>query len=215
LTITCNEYLNLHDGRFLRGIFARQYPNRPEFHGHGLTGLVYEHPRIQYKVVNGRGLIVGLHEGAFLLQIAEIPVRLRLGSKQVNVVGVDRVVRTVPFGLAEQRFEYEFVTPWVALNEDNHVRFQAARVRGKEETDELMRRVLIGNLLSMSKGLGYEVPGPIDASVSVGEPREVILKPGVVLLGFSGRFRTNFLVPQIWGIGKQSARGFGTVQKFA
>jgi hypothetical protein len=215
LTITCNERLNPEDARFLRGVFAGQYLNRPEFHGHGPTGLVYEHPRIQYKVMNGRGVIVGLQEGAFLLQVAEAPVRFRLGSKQVNLVGIDRDVSTVPFGLTEQQLEYEFVTPWMALNEENHARFQAARVRGNEATSELMRRVLIGNLLSTSKALGYEVPGLITAEVHVDKPTEVILKPGVGLLGFWGRFRTNFWIPPLWGVGKQSARGFGTVGRIA
>lgn len=215
VTITCNEHLNLQDARFLRGVFARVYPNRPEFHGHGPTGLVYEHPRIQYKVVDGRGIIVGLQEGAFLLQVAEAPVRLRLGTKWLNVSGVDHIVRTVPFGLAERQFEYRFVTPWVALNEDNHTRFQLLRLRGKEATNALMKQVLIGNLLSASKALGYEVPGPIHAEVDAGEPTEVIIKPGVVLLGFPGRFRANFSIPTLWGIGKQSARGFGAIERIA
>ena len=215
LIITCSERLESQDSRYLRGVFAGLYPNRPEFHGHGPTGLVYEHPRIQYKVINGRGLIVGLQEGAFLLRAAEAPVRLRLGPRQLNVISVDRAERMVPFGLAEQQIGYEFVTPWVALNEENHERFQGARIQGKELTNELMRRVLIGNLLSTAKALGYEVPGPIEAEVAVGEPREVTIKPGVVLLGFSGRFRANFSIPPIWGIGKQSARGFGTVQRIA
>jgi hypothetical protein len=91
----------------------------------------------------------------------------------------------------------------------------AIRFQHKEEGPKLLRKILIGNLLSLSKALGYEVPGPIEAEVDVGEPTEVILKPGVVLLGFSGRFHANFSIPQNWGIGKQSARGFGTVQRTA
>ncbi len=215
LTISCNKHLDLQDARFLRGVFASVYPNRPEFHGHGPTGLVYAHPRIQYKVVDGQGLIMGLEEGAFLLQLAEPPVRIRLGARWLDISSVDRVVRTVPFGLAELPFEYKFVTPWVALNEENHVRFQVTSVRGKEATNALMRRVLVGNLLSTSKALGYEVPGPIHVEVDVEEPTEVVLKPGVVLLGFLGRFRANFWIPPLWGIGKQSARGFGAVERIA
>lgn len=213
--ITCSERLELKDARYLRGVFANKYPNRSEFHGHGSSGLVYEHPRIQYKIINGQSFIVGLQEGAFLLQVADVPVRVRLGSRQLNVVGVDLDVRKVQFGLVEKSFEYEFITPWVPLNKENYERYQTARIRGKEAINELMRRVLIGNLLSTAKALGYEVPGPIEVEVDVGEPREVTLKPGVVLLGFMGRFCANFSIPPIWGIGKQSARGFGTIQRIA
>lgn len=215
VTITCDERLESQDARYLRGVFAGLYPNRPEFHGHGPRGLVYEHPRIQYKVLNGQGLVVGLREGAFLLQLAQPPARLRLGTRWLDVISMDRIVRTVPFGLADASFEYKFVTPWVALNEENHSRFEATRFQRKEEARTLLRKVLIGNLLSLSKALGYEVPGPISAEVKVDEPIEVILKPEVVLLGFLGRFRTNFWIPPLWGIGKQSARGFGAVERIA
>jgi len=215
VTITCSERLESQDARYLRGVFAGLYPNRPEFHGHGPRGLVYEHPRIQYKVLNGQGLVVGLREGAFLLQLAQPPARLRVGARWLDIISMDRIVRTVPFGLAGVSFEYTFVTPWVALNEENHSRFEAIRFQHKEEGPKLLRKILIGNLLSLSKTLGYEVPGPINAEVEVDEPTEVILKPGVVLLGFLGRFRTNFLIPPLWGIGKQSARGFGTVERIA
>ena len=108
----------------------------------------------------------------------------------------------------------KFVTPWVALNEENHSRFEATRFQRKEACT-LLRKVLIGNLLSLSKALGYEVPGRITAEVQADEPTEVILKPGVVLLGFLGRFHANFWIPPLWGIGKQSARGFGAVERLA
>lgn len=213
MTITCRERLESQDARYLRGVFAGLYPNRPEFHGHGPRGLVYEHPRIQYKVLDGQGLVVGVREGAFLLQLAQTPARLRLGTRWLDVISIDSIVRTVPFGLADASFEYKFVTPWVALNEENHSHFEAIRFQRKEEACTLLRKVLIGNLLSLSKALGYEVPGPITAEVQVDEPTEVILKPGVVLLGFLGRFRANFWIPPLWGIGKQSARGFGVVER--
>lgn len=172
VSIKCNEHLDLQDARLFRGVFTRLYPNRPEFHGHGPNGLVYEHPKIQYKVVDGQASIVGLQEGAFLLQIVETPSRLRLGSRWLNVISVDRAAHAVPFGLAEFPIEYRFVTPWMALNEENHFRFEAIRLQDKEEICALLRRILIGNLLSMSKALGYEVPGPILAEVEVDEPTQ-------------------------------------------
>ena len=213
--ITLDEQLELKHARQLRGVFAGRYPNRFEFHGHGPRGLVYEHPRIQFKVVGGQALIVGLQEGSFLLQGVDIPAQLRLGAKWFNIIHLDRIVSTVPFGLAEMALEYKFVTPWVALNEKNHARLREAHLQGKLATKAFMRQILIGNLLSASKAWGYEVSGPIEAEVDTGEPMEVILKPGVGLLGFLGEFRTNFAIPPLWGIGKQSARGFGTVEKIA
>ena len=43
--------------------------------------------------------------------------------------------------------------------------------------------------------------------------QQIEIKNGVELLGISGTFTVNFALPNWWGIGKQSARGFGTIQR--
>jgi len=66
--ITTENHLELSDSRAIRGFFGNLYKNRPEFHGHRGDKLVYKHPLIQYKVLGGSALVVGLKEGAYLLK---------------------------------------------------------------------------------------------------------------------------------------------------
>jgi hypothetical protein len=52
----------------------------------------------------------------------------------------------------------------------------------------------------------------LEVELTIEESALVEIKKEVNLLGFQGRFRTNFQLPPLWGIGKQSARGFGAVR---
>ena len=82
---------------------------------------------------------------------------------------------------------------------------------GSTEQSRLLERVLIGNILSLSKAIGLEVTVRLRAEPCLLPSGLEELKPGLQLLGFSGSFRVNFALPQGWGLGKSSSRGFGTV----
>lgn len=69
-----------------------------------------------------------------------------------------------------------------------------------------------GNIISMSKGLGYTFPAPIKANVHKIREVQTWLK-GTPMLGFLGTFSVNFDIPDYWGIGKSVSRGFGTVKR--
>ena len=73
ITINCMRPLRNNETRKLRGFFGNLYRNREEFHHHGNTGLIYQHPLIQYKTIGGTGRMMGIEKGAFLLQAVEIP----------------------------------------------------------------------------------------------------------------------------------------------
>lgn len=70
----------------------------------------------------------------------------------------------------------------------------------------------IGNIISMSKSLGYTVPAPIEANIHHLKEVKTCLK-GTPMLGFIGTFSVNFEIPDYWGIGKSVSKGFGTVVK--
>ena len=102
---------------------------------------------------------------------------------------------------------YEFQSPYLGLNQEN---YEAWRHMSTSERSRLLERVLIGNLLSLSKAIGLNVSIRLRAETDLVPSGFEELKPGLSLLGFQGSFRVNFLLPQRWGIGKSSARGFGT-----
>ena len=105
---------------------------------------------------------------------------------------------------------YSFLTPWLALNEKNYEKYQ--KLGNWPKRKEVLEKILVGNIISMSKSLGYTVPDPIKANIN--NLKEVPTKlKGTPMLGFLGTFSVNFEIPDYWGIGKSVSRGFGTIKK--
>jgi hypothetical protein len=196
----------------LRGAISHLNRNNVLFHQHANDEyLVYNYPLIQYKIIEGNGVIVGLDKGAVAV------AKMNLLKKQLNLGNMEYIVEQqtmfflVPcIGIHDRNTKYKFLLPWLALNEKNYQKYQRLGTQCKRK--ELLEKILIGNILSMSKSLGYTVPAPIEAKIINLKEVQTSLK-GVPMLGFLGTFSLNFEIPDYWGIGKSVSRGFGTVIK--
>ncbi len=199
--------LDLEHARWLRGAFTGAV-DRAEVHHHGVEGLVYQHPLVRFDVSTGVPVVAGLAEGALILRSARPLSELRLGSHVHPILGFERTDERAEIGPTSDALQYTFRSPYLALNQDNH----DAWSRGSPaDRRRLLERVVVGNLLSLSKAIGLHVGERLQAEVELEPDGWHVLKPGVRLLGFRGAFRVNFLIPDLWGLGKSSARGFGTV----
>ena len=199
------------DGRAVRGFFGDQYKSRPEFHGHLDGKLIYKHPLIQYKIFGGIPLVIGLKEGAYLLKALPTLDNMEIYRKQYRVIKQNTVNDVPTFGLTDEIVHYSFESPWIGLNEENHIKYHATK--SPSDANSLLDRILIGNLLSMSKSLGYSADERIHLTSNLRVQESIEVKQGVKLLGFTGEFETNFIIPELWGIGKFSSRGYGTVRR--
>lgn len=208
--ITCEKPLE-GDGKAVRGFFGNLYRSRPEFHGHLGDKLVYKHPLIQYKVFGGSALVVGLKEGSYLLKAVPNLEYLEVYYQKCPVIKQNTSSVIVPFGLAGNMICYTFVTPWIGLNEDNYQRYLEFKERG-ENTRILLDRILVGNILSMCKSVGYTVNDTLRVKSRLEENMAVEVKEDFKLITFKGEFKTNFLIPTFWGIGGKVSLGFGTVK---
>ncbi len=201
--------LDRRHARWLRGSVAGQV-DRPEFHQHVGDHLIYRHPLIRYDIDSDDAVIAGLAEGSMLLRAVPPFDEFTLGGTRHRVLDYRREMNRVDIGPTSRPIVYGFRTPYLALNQENHVTWERGR---SEDRRRLLERVVVGNMLSLSKSIGLHVEDRISAEVdleAVG-PQEV--KPGVCLLGFLGRVRINFALPDGWGIGKSSSRGFGTLNR--
>ena len=207
--ITCERPLE-GNGKAVRGFFGNLYRNRPEFHGHRGDELVYKHPLIQYKVFGGSAFVIGLKEGAYLLKAVPNLEYLEIYRQKYSVLKQNLSTDAVSFGLTDRTFRYTFSTTWVGLNEDNYENYLSMK-HNQNKAHCLLERILIGNILSMSKSLSYVVKDKIRLIADLNENGTVMVKDGVELTAFQGEFETNFIIPEFWGLGKFSSRGYGTV----
>ena len=217
LRLEMEELLEMDDARRLRGFFGREYQNRPEFHHHLSTGLIYQHPLIQYKVLDGAGWITGLKEGAFLLLAMKPPKEVYIHNQHLRVVNHQFIRDKITFGMTEEPIQYYFATPWLSLNSENHQQFEKIQ-KDQSKVNTLLGKILIGNLLSLSKAVKYVVPDRLQVSLNLELSGAFTVKTNrqnqdLKMLGFGGEFEVNFALPNLWGIGKSAARGFGTVIK--
>jgi hypothetical protein len=200
--------VSLDDARWLRGAIS-QTMARPEFHNHLGKNLSYTEPLIRYEASSGRLKAVGICTGAMLLK--ELPrfQSLRLGQTVVDVHRQTARPSRVEVGVVEKSIRYHFASECLLLNQENHDRW---RRMDQSEKSELIRRIVIGNILSFAKGIGMSVTARLEAECELVPVGFRTLKLGVRLLGFTGTFSVNFKLPPMWGLGKSTSRGFGTVQ---
>ncbi len=209
--ITCETPLE-GDGRTVRGFFGNLYRNRPEFHNHFGEKLLYRHPLIQYKIFGGTALVVGLQEGAYLLKAVPKIECLEIHHKKNAVIKRNLVSGFVPFGVTEYLIHYSFSTPWIGLNNKNYETYLMLK-DSREDTEPLFNKVIIGNLLSMCKGLGYTINHQLEVKSDLRENGTVDVKENTKLMAFVGQFEVNFLIPDFWGIGGKVSLGYGTVRR--
>lgn len=210
-TLTLGSTRPIHGSAHeLRGFFATKFNEYAELHQHNADKFIYRYPVVQYKMIGNVPTVIGINEGAEVLkQIFDEYHEIRLGENTYQVVERGISLKDEEFGISDKIHSYEFATPWLALNQENYRKFYA--LKGKPERDEFMRKILTGNILSMAKSLGYDVPGPIKCDAQVHFRKDRLKDVSVMV--FTGKFQANFLIPDLLGIGKSVSRGFGAVRQ--
>jgi len=194
----------------LRGYFGTVFRDEVLLHHHDPSGrLLYTYPRVQFKVLAKTAHVVGIAEGAPVVERLWREVDYaRIGDHLLPIREATLLPRCDPFGQAPQMLDYRFLTPWLGLNQDNYQRY--CRAADPALKRQILQRVLVGNCLSLAKSLGVRVTAQLIAEVGLLRPRICRFK-GLPMLGFLGRFRINFYLPARLGLGKSVSRGFGTV----
>jgi hypothetical protein len=173
--------------------------------------LRYAYPMIQFKVIEKTPKIIGIGEGIEILQQVFLEVdHLSIGNQTMVLNEKSVEVKAVDFGQVDQPYEYRFLTPWMALNQENYKKYNQLDWKEKRT---FLERILAGNLKSLSKAVEYFIPDFEKLHIE-GTFNEVSRNfKNNKMLCFAGTFTTNFLIPELFSIGKQAARGFGVVGK--
>lgn len=194
----------------LRGFFATKFNEYVLLHHHEADKFVYRYPLIQYKIINKIPVVIGINEGTDVLkEIYDKSDSLKIGNSVYEINEREIEIKKSEFGLTPEFHSYRFITPWIGLNQNNYMQYYA--LSGPEERNEFLRKILTGNILSMSKSIGYTVPERIKCDLFV-HPEKTNVK-NVKHMGFIGKFHVNFKIPDYLGIGKSVSRGFGAVEE--
>ena len=196
----------------LRGYFAHKYPQEPLFHNHLAQGkLSYQSPKIQYRIYQGHPALIGIGVGIQLVkQIILDNHDISIGDKNMVVREVQVEVLKEDFGQTESFQDYRFISPWMALNQENYREYIRTNTMDQKKR---LKQILRGNLLTISKAFSYTIPD-FEAIEVDGWFKPVSRNfHNIPMHCFTGEFTVNFVIPDYLALGKQSARGFGVVQR--
>ena len=194
----------------VRGYIGNTFKDYPILHNHYSNDkFLYSYPYVQYKVINGDVLIVGIDEGADLVKKI---------APELSVLSLDREYKITEKLIHEKEFDikpsseerhYKFITPWMGLNQGNYKKY--TNTKSWKDKKEILNKVLVGNLLSMSKGLGIIVSKRLYAKTHFDE--KIVEYKGVKMNAFTGEFKIHYDIPDYFGLGKGVSQGFGCVKQ--
>ena len=197
-----------------RGFVGNIFKDHDLIHNHDLkTGKpIYRYPLIQFKLIDKKPAIIAITDRAVSI-FSEIFMKLDKIIIEDTVIPVfekNLKIEEVEFGYSDEIFMYEFISPWIGLNQKNFKKYNEA---GREEKNEMLKRVMTGNILSMAKYLDCWLSK--DQKIKIDHKLKEIkvnLK-GKSMTAFNGIFKTNFCLPDYLGLGKSVSRGFGAVRR--
>jgi hypothetical protein len=194
----------------LRSFFNRElleYVSHREGSG---KGFIHRYPAVQCKQVKGTLMVIGISQGAdLLLQFTDGKQEIAAGASSCIIPGQDAAIRDEPFGISDDTHTYEFLTPWLALNQQNAKKFYD--LNGKPARDAFMQKLLTGHLTTLAKSLDYIPARSITCTAHVRFKRERIDRENVMV--FLGKFTTNLRIPDYFGIGQSVSQGYGTIRE--
>lgn len=206
-----NERLPLSYGRKLRGFFANKFEN-VLFHNHKKNNdFRYKYPLIQYKIISGDPVVIGLNEGAILivnnfLDIDCLTLDDKVYKKPEGIINM----KNNELKVTAETFKYKFITPWRGLNDKNFKKYKKLK-NNDQGKNEFLSRILTGNILSFAKGIDWWIDQEIKVETRL-EEVPIYYKENK-MPGFKGEFTANIKLPDLIGLGKSPSRGFGTIKK--
>jgi hypothetical protein len=193
----------------LRGALAQAFAEEDLFHQHDPEGnLLYRYPTIQYRWCNGHGVIAGWGDAASrLLHLPWLDLTLKMGEEEAQIIDVILTTSHSQFGISERLLRYQFVSPALILNQKNYSRYQAMNpLEQQNERD----RLLVAQILTALRGLEIDFPVQLYAGFTQFRTQTCFYKRQK-LLGLSGGFVCNAVLPTGFAIGHAVSHGYGWI----
>ena len=199
----------------LRGYIGWKFKEFDKVHNHDAeTGKdIYRYPLYQFKLIEGKPAVICVTVEA-AMPISEMFMEMtsiKIDGVDIPIHEKNLLISKTVAGYSEKPIAYRFGSPWIGLNQRNYAEY--AKTVSLGEKRSVLNRALVGNILSLAKGLGVWLNKneTIRADTALSE-KPVKLKDNA-MMGFTGEFEVNFHIPEYLGIGKSVSRGFGTVVK--
>lgn len=183
------------------------------FHNHiNDDELRYRYPLIQYKRINKCASIVCIGEGTEVIGdfFEAGNFHFKIDEREVDMK-IERIEakRTI-VQVWDSEFRYT-MRKWLPLSSENYQEYR--KLEGIVEQTVFLQKILIGNILSMCKGLSIAIEKEISCKITNIDNNRIYTYKGVKMMGFDVEFKTNVSLPDFIGLGKGVSLGFGMIKR--
>lgn len=193
----------------VKGVIMNDFPDEPIvplINGTYRDKFLY--PRVQVKILNEQIYLVGIKEGVDPVQsvVGRLKV-MNFGNITFDVEGCEVEVDSDRFMSTNRMIRYKFLTPWVALNETNLMKY---KYMYGDERLKLLTRLLSQNIVFLAKEMGLELDTKIYSRLQLESLYPRMVDDGQ-MGAFNGEFRSNFILPNFLGVGNGITKGYGVI----
>ena len=140
----------------VKGVIMKELPDEPIvplINGSYRDQFLY--PRVQVKILNEQIYLVGILEGVDpILSIVDKLGTMDFGNITFDVLGADVEVENDRFMPTNRMLRYKFLTPWIALNEANLLKYK--QLFGDDRL-KFLTRLLSHNIVFLAREMGLEL----------------------------------------------------------
>lgn len=221
LKVDFTEPIYGHEINYFRGAILHELEKEKNikkgvlFHNHLEDGkLRWGYPLIQYKRYGKMPQVICFGDGVEQINLlfSKNNFEFKLGNRKVVTEISDLKLNEHVLQIWDRRFEYRLYN-WLALNHKNYLKYAA--MEEDSERKALLESILVGNILSMAKGLGWSIDKPIELDIKRIDGIKKVQYKKADLMSFNLIFSTNVSLPLRAGLGKGTSIGFGTLSGVA
>lgn len=185
------------------------------FHNHQQDeGFRYGYPLIQYKRIDKKPHLICIEDGVDEIHnfFEKRQEGVLLGSRpyEMNVEGI-QLNRHV-LQVWDKSFKY-YLQEWIPFNEKNYTLYNTLTTESEKKV--FLESILKGNIISMAKGIGWEIDKEIKLEIVEIKGRRHLRIKDVVKEVMTLTFTTNVSLPNYLGLGRNVSLGYGTVRNLS
>lgn len=183
------------------------------FHNHTENNYRYQYPLIQYKRINEKAALVCIGKGIEAVEdfFSNNTHIVRLGHKHILLPVEEKSKNTVNLHIADNvQYIYD-INHYLPLNQKNYVKYQS--IDSIVDRYTLIEKCLIGNILSFAKSMDTFFNDKIQIVLTDVKDINLYQYKKIKMLGFDLTFKTNVLLPEFIGLGKEVSLGYGTITR--
>lgn len=214
LLVKFDNALNIWEVPAFRGAVIEKVGREHLLFHHHLTDKkhYFQYPMVQYKSLNRYAGILCLGDGVdeihklFNHSTWDINLKEEIITLTIEKLNLDNFV----LNIGHETYKYN-LWRWLALNEKNYKKYKS--IDNEIEKINLLEKILIGNILSFAKGIGWDIKNEIKIRINnIKKTRDIKYKD-VHLMALDVDFMSNAQLPDYIGLGKGVSHGYGVIKK--